>query len=243
VTVTQQPARVLLEWGEVGARAVLAQSETPTVAVVVDVLSFSTAVVAAAERGTAIVPVPSRDPVVGREVADRLGAELAGPRGNGRVSLSPASLLRFEGRMVVLPSPNGATISAGLRDAGATVVAGCVRNASAVASSLAGSPRVLLVPAGERWADGSLRPALEDLLGAGAIAARLRAAGADLSPEATAAAELWDATPDPAAAIHGSTSGRELHERGFGDDVAIAVALDAATVVPRLSGPEPAFRA
>jgi 2-phosphosulfolactate phosphatase len=102
---------------------------------------------------------------------------------------------------------------------------------------------VLLVPAGERWPDRGIRPALEDLLGAGAIASRLRAVGLDLSPEAAAAADLWDATPDPAAAIHASTSGRELHARGFADDVAIAVDADAATAVPRLGGPEPAFRA
>jgi 2-phosphosulfolactate phosphatase len=244
VSVSQAPARVQLEWGAAGALAVLAQGPLPVTAVVVDVLSFSTAVTVAAERGTAVVPVPSRDPAVGRAVAERLGATLAGVRGDGRVSLSPASLVAFDGELLVLPSPNGATISAALREAGAEVVAGSLRNAPAVARHALGQRgRILLVPAGERWPDDSLRPALEDLLGAGAIAAALRDGGADLSPEAAAAADLWTVTPDPADAVRRSTSGRELAERGFADDVDLAVALDATAVVPRLTGPDPAFRA
>ncbi|MGN6326277.1 2-phosphosulfolactate phosphatase [Pseudolysinimonas sp.] len=244
MSVTQAPVRVQLEWGAVGALDVLAQGPLPVTAVVVDVLSFSTAVTVAAERGTAVVPVPSSDPAVGREIAERLGATLAGRRGDGRVSLSPASLLRFDGELLVLPSPNGATISAALRGAGADVVAGSLRHAAAVARHAVARPgRILLVPAGERWPDGSLRPALEDLLGAGAIAAALRSGGAELSPEATAAAGLWTETPDPADAVRRSTSGRELDVRGFAEDVEIAVAIDASTVVPVLTDPEPAFRA
>jgi 2-phosphosulfolactate phosphatase len=244
VSVTQAPARVQLEWGQTGALALLAQGPLPATAVVVDVLSFSTAVTVAAERGTAVVPVTSRDPLTAQATADRLGAALAGLRGDDRVSLSPASMLRFDGSLLVLPSPNGAAISAALHTAGARVTAGGIRNAGAAAEdALAHAGRVLLVPAGERWPDGTLRPAIEDLLGAGAIAARLGPAGAELSPEAAAAAALWEATPDPAAAIRASTSGRELADRGFGPDVDIAVALDAAHVVAVLGGPEPAFRA
>ena len=92
-------------------------------------------------------------------------------------SLSPAALLRapYTPRLV-LPSPNGSTIAAA---ASGLVLAACLRNASAVGRWLAahgyGTPSrpVLVVPAGERWPDGSLRPSLEDGLGAGAVIAAL----------------------------------------------------------------------
>ncbi|GAA3083142.1 hypothetical protein GCM10017562_60920 [Streptomyces roseofulvus] len=111
----------------------------------------------------------------------------------------------------VLPSPNGSTLAAG---AGvATVIA-----------------------AGERWPDGSLRPALEDHLGAGAVLDALRtlAPGLPLTPEATAAATLRAATEDPVAALHGCDAGRELYEYGYPRDVEVAAELDASTTVPAL---------
>jgi 2-phosphosulfolactate phosphatase len=129
------------------------------------------------------------------------------------------------------------------------VIAGCLRNAAAVGRFLRGSPgAVTVIAAGERWPDGSLRPALEDLLGAGAILAALRNLDGSpapdalrgvgpfsLSSEAEAARACFEATADVAAAVHGCASGRELIEGGFGDDVAIAVEIDACQVVPVLA--------
>jgi hypothetical protein len=44
------------------------------------------------------------------------------------------------------------------------------------------------------------------------------------------------ATSDPAAAVTECASGRELAAGGFGDDVAIAVEIDASSTVPVLAG-------
>src|SRR4029077_5665586 len=90
---------------------------------------------------------------------------------------------------------------------------------------------VLVVPAGERWPDGSLRPSLEDGLGAGAVIAALGSVPASLSPEADWLGAAYLGTADVAAAVRESASGRELIQGGFADDVAIAVDLDASTVV------------
>ncbi|WP_307858158.1 2-phosphosulfolactate phosphatase [Cellulomonas fulva] len=248
----QRPARVRLEWGRAGALALLGAHAPGTLVVVVDVLSFSTAVTVACERGVVVHPYPDRDADGAQALATRAGAALASPRRDGRLSLSPASLAGAEPGRLVLPSPNGATITHALAGTGATVVAGCLRNARAVAACVAAhlavdqGHGVVLVPAGERWPDGSLRPGLEDLLGAGAVAARLGAGpGVTLSPEASAAAALWRGTPDPAATVAASTSGRELVEAGWSRDVEIAVQVDATATVPRLldDGLGPAFRA
>ena len=100
---------------------------------------------------------------------------------------------------------------------------------------------VVVVPAGERWPDGSLRPAVEDLWGAGAVIASLvgrlehQAGPLLLSPEATAAMSAWQAVEgDVGAALSMTASGRELVEQGWPDDVAIAAELDSVDGRPVL---------
>ena len=214
------------------------------VAVVVDVLSFTTSVTLAVERGATVLPYRWRDPSA-EEYAAAHDAVLAGGRraalADGAPSLSPASLVGLVGvERLVLPSPNGSTISLGLADSGASVVAACLRNAAAVADWLA--PRagegIAVVAAGERWPDGSLRPAVEDLWGAGAVLAGLAERGvAGFSPEAELAASAYRSVagrlPEllPACA-----SGLELVDGGFAEDVRLAAELDASPVVPVLTG-------
>jgi 2-phosphosulfolactate phosphatase len=78
-----------------------------------------------------------------------------------------------------------------------------------------------------------LRPSVEDLLGAGAILAALDADAP--SPEARSAMAAFEAAlPDLAGFVQDSASGRELSERGFGDDVALAVELDVSRCAPVL---------
>lgn len=234
---TQRSARIRFEQGLIGARSI-AQGDDGLI-VVVDVLSFSTCVSVAADRRISVIPAKRRD---GRaeELAREHDAVLAGPRSGPGVSLSPASIRRAEGvERLVLPSPNGATLTAELIAHG-TVVAGCLRNASAVAAAcrrhLARSERaaVAVVAAGERWSDDSVRPAWEDVWGAGAIVAAI---GQDesTSQEALAAADAFRAAALRGLPIASLTSGVELIEQGFADDVVIAGELDASAAVPVLA--------
>jgi 2-phosphosulfolactate phosphatase len=240
----QDPYGVRCEWGAVGA-AVLSADSTATV--VVDVLSFTTSTSVAVERGIAVFPHAWHDSAA--EYARSVDAEVASGRRlvdpDHPWSLSPAALLRAPHTpRLVLPSPNGSTIAAA---ASGLVVAACLRNASAVARWLSGqgygtpARPVLVVPAGERWPDGSLRPSLEDGLGAGAVIAALASTmdsavlSSALSPEAAFMRAAYLGTPDVAGAVRECASGRELIRSGFADDVAIAVELDASTVVPVLT--------
>lgn len=240
----QRDFDIRFEWGPTGARAVRAD-----VAVIVDVLSFSTSVTIAVGRGMTVFPYPWKDDraadfaaahdavlAVGRLEATKSERPSA-------PSLSPAGLLAGEAvPRLVLPSPNGSTIAASLRGMDSLVVAGCFRNADAVAQWLAdglqGGRSVAVIAAGERWEyDDSLRPALEDQLGAGAILACLRARGyaARMSPESLAAAALLDRLKgNLGAVLHEAVSGRELATKGFASDVAVAAERDVSSVVPIL---------
>ena len=248
----QSGYRVRFEWGPSGAAATAGGA---AYAVVVDVLSFTTAVCVGVERGIAVHPCAWKDERA-REYADRVGATLAigrheARRLGGGLSLSPAHIAASEGvERLVLPSPNGSSIAAALSagDQGPTVVAACLRNRTAVARHLSAEVSVLVrrgvdscaitvVAAGERWPDGSLRPAVEDLWGAGAVLAALVDLGVDgLSPEARVAEAAYRAVePDLATAVTACASGRELVDGGFEEDVAIARELDVTDRVPVLS--------
>ncbi|MFK4045993.1 2-phosphosulfolactate phosphatase [Roseomonas mucosa] len=138
---------------------------------------------------------------------------------------------------MLLPSPNGSRLSvaaAGTRRR-IPVLAGCLRNARAVAAAarrLAGTGAVGVIPAGELWPDGGLRPAIEDLLGAGAIIEHL---GGEASPEAEVARDAWRAAGHRLGRmIRLCTSGQELVSRGYSGDVDLALEEDASATAPVL---------
>lgn len=218
------------------------------VSVVVDVLSFSTSVTIAVGRGMRVFPYrwqasQAESFALENDAALALGRLEAGKIGAPAPSLSPAGLLTCEPLpRLVLPSPNGSSIAFVLQAGGSTIAIGCLRNAQAVAEWLAakvGEGRsAAVIAAGERWShDDSLRPALEDHLGAGAILSSLveMGYGSRMSPEAIVAAELFDAAAhDLDERMRECVGGRELARIGFGDDVVVASALNASTVVPIL---------
>ena len=216
------------EWGLAGLQTLA----RPGVAVaIVDVLSFSTAVDIAVARGATVLPYRWQAEGAAQFAASR-GALLAGRRSHaGAYSLSPASLLAIQpGTALVLPSPNGSTLSL---SAGHGTVAACLRNAGVAAAALRkrGQP-VAAIAAGEQWPDASLRPCLEDLLGAGALLAGLLGR---LSPEAESAVAAFERfrhrLPETLADC---LSGRELIARGFAADVELAAQFASSRTVPVL---------
>jgi 2-phosphosulfolactate phosphatase len=218
---------VHVEWGLEGLRARLDDTD---VFVVVDVLSFSTCVDVALDRGAWIVP--SALGPEAWELARALGAECASSRGTGRYSLSPLSYADVPaGTTVVLPSPNGASLCLATGDI--PTLTSCLRNAAAVAgAAFQMGRRITVVAAGERWPNGALRPALEDWLGAGAVVARL---ASTRSPEAAAAEAAFGAARSRlVATLVACQSGRELVERGYEADVRCATDLDATRRAPIL---------
>jgi len=229
MTCDQSGFDVRCEWGVRGMRALAAQCD---VAIVVDVLSFTTCVDIAIARGAEVYPYRWRD-YSARQWAESINAHLALPRDTGAFSLSPASLEALEeGASLVLPSPNGATVALAAGEE-TPLFAGCLRNAAAVArAAQARGMRVAVIPAGERWADGTLRPCLEDWLGAGAIIAELKG---KRSPEARCAADAFAAIDgDLFDRIAESGSGRELIERGYERDVELASELRVSDTTPWL---------
>jgi len=217
----QTPWELRCEWGAEGVRHLARLSDAM---VIVDVLTFSTCVSIATGRGARVHPFPHDDDAR-FAFAGSLQAELAGPRGESRYSLSPGTLRQIPaGTRLVLPSPNGSTLTLAI---GATpTFAGCLRNCRAVArAARACGLTVAVIPAGERWpGDDSLRPALEDLVGAGAVLSHLEGRP---SPEAEIAMAAYRSVAGRLQdVLRECSSGRELRERGFEDDVVLAAELD-----------------
>ena len=225
----QQEFDIRFEWGHRGLEELLPVSD---VFIIVDVLSFSTCVEVATRRGAMVYPYRWKDGTA-KGYAEELGASLADTRdraGSG-FSLSPASFMHgVLPDKIVLPSPNGSTLS--LATGHKTTLCGCLRNAEAVANlAMQKGQQIAVIAAGEQWPDGSLRPAFEDLAGAGAILSFLQG---NFSPEASSALAVFRAINDMQGQIMRCSSGKELLARSFEEDVKIASAFNVSGNVPVL---------
>jgi 2-phosphosulfolactate phosphatase len=239
----RQPGyRIRFDWGLRGAEGIALDAD---IAVVIDVLSFTTTLSVALDAGMTVFPYngPYEAATAYADSHDAVLAVKRLDRSAGEISLSPGSVREASGvSRLVLPSPNGSTVSFELQHRVPTVLAASLRNAAAVTDWIrrehdSPSTVIAVIAAGERWADGSLRPAIEDLWGAGAVIAPLRAAGwDDCSPEAHVAADAFEQVaailPERLVAC---ASGRELIDRGFGEDVTIAAEIGQSVAVPRLA--------
>jgi 2-phosphosulfolactate phosphatase len=219
---------IKLEWGLKGIETLGPVSD---VIIVVDILSFSTCVDIAIGRGAVVFPYQWRDNTA-IDYAHKLGAVLADHKRKfaDGYSLSPTSLLFIpRDTKLVLPSPNGSALT--LATGAIPTLCGSLRNAKSVANyaSSLGS-RISIIAAGERWPDGSLRPSLEDLIGAGAIISFL---SGSLSPESHAALAIYQSRQaNLLDTVRSCSSGKELVERGFSKDIDLACDFNISDRVP-----------
>jgi 2-phosphosulfolactate phosphatase len=120
---------------------------------------------------------------------------------------------------------------------------GALVNASAVAAAVetvvSGSEQgVTVLACGEQQStsagDATLRFALEDYLGAGAI---LSSVALDKSPEAQVCEAAFLGSRDQLQELlWNCVSGWELREKGLADDVTLAASLDRYDTVPAIAG-------
>jgi 2-phosphosulfolactate phosphatase len=228
MTFAQAEFQIRCEWGEQGIRQLAPISEA---VVIVDVLSFSTCVDIATSQGATVFPYRWKDESA-LDYARSVQAELASlERRTDCPSLAPSSLLTLlpQSRLV-LASPNGASLS--LLTGNTITITGCLRNCEAVARFLRTYKTIAVIPAGERWPDQSLRPAIEDWIGAGAILSYLQG---QLSPEAEAAIAAFENYQRSSRRLHQCSSGKELIAKGFAADVELAAQLNVSDGVPLLT--------
>lgn len=217
------------EWGRHGLEKCSATSDA---VIIIDVLSFSTCVDIVTEKGGCIFPYRYKDDT-SVEYAKSVNAHLTSfKRSSELPSLSPVSLKNIPpGSRIVLPSPNGSELT--LLSGSKLTICACLRNFTAVAgyvNTLDGN--ITVIAAGEKWPDGSIRFAIEDFLGAGAVLSLLQA---ELSIEAQACRSFFTANQqNTESIIYGCISGRELAERGFKCDVDAALELNISGSIPVL---------
>ena len=224
----QNDYHIRFEWGLSGVEALTGESD---VIIIVDVLSFTTCVDIVVGNDGVVLPYNGKGEDLATFAKER-EALYANParRHETGFSLAPSSLMTIPaGTRLVLPSPNGSTLS--LSTGETQTMAGCLRNAKAVAEKASQlGQRISVIAAGERWKGGLLRPAIEDLIGAGAIITYL---DHHRSPEAEiAVASFQRVQTNLLKTLKRCGSGKELIGRGFAEDVNLAGQLNVSQATP-----------
>ncbi|HEY3064492.1 MAG TPA: 2-phosphosulfolactate phosphatase [Methylomirabilota bacterium] len=219
------------------AEAVDPDSLVAATVLIVDVLRASTTMTAALAGGAAaIVPVPDAEEARRRRAAagdvllagERRGNTIDGfDLGNSPVEFAAAPV---RGKTVIFTTSNGTRALLAARGAAAVGVAALVNLTAASAWALAPARDVSVICAGERGA-----PSLEDLVCAGLLVERMKAAepGAQLSSSAVEAARAARPYAKHVARLRMASSwARHLVRSGRGGDVDACLALDTTTIVP-----------
>jgi 2-phosphosulfolactate phosphatase len=240
----QSPYEVKLDWGIRGAREATKRKE---IMIIVDVLSFSSTVIAAMENQAVIYPFAPPINEEARNYANQIRAELVVGRAEaiktGKRSLSPISFTVDDyGKSYVLCSLNGAACVEAAKRVPSLLI-GSLRNARAVAEAAIELKKmtgkaITIIACGERWENAAsdeneLRPGIEDYLGAGAIISYINGSQ---SPEAFVCKQAFKASQQQLTELISKCgSGRELAERGFKEDVGFCMQLNQSSIVPILS--------
>jgi 2-phosphosulfolactate phosphatase len=238
----QSPYKCRVEWGRRGAREA---AERGDIIIIVDVLSFSSTVITALSNGAIIYPYPRT--LDGKKFAEKIGGEFILGRAEaaqiGAPTLSPVSFGQdHTNKKYVLTSLNGAYCTWIASQVPALLI-GSLLNAEsvAVAANLLQKQtkaNITVIPCGEQWEgsreyEDTLRPAIEDYLGAGAILSHLEG---KKSPEAEFCMTSFLHSKDKLNNfIWDCGSGRELRGRGYEADVKHCSRLNIYTTVPLLN--------
>jgi 2-phosphosulfolactate phosphatase len=239
---SQSPYSCRVEWGKRGAREA---AERGDIIIIVDVLSFSSTVISALRYGAILYPCPPH--LDGKEYAEKMDAEYILGRAEaakiGKPTLSPVSFQpEHANRKYVLSSLNGAFCTWMASNVPALLIGSLLNATSAAAAAnelrVQTKANITVIPCGEQWSDvkeyeDTLRPSIEDYLGAGAILSNLKG---EKSPEAEVCMGAFqNAKQKIKELIWDSGSGRELRARGFVEDVIHCSRLDAYQTVPILN--------
>jgi len=241
----QAPFQCRMDWGE---RGVIEASNRGDIIIVVDVLSFSSAITNAVHQGAIVYPFPKTGDIqeFGKLVNAKVCLGRIESQEAGVPSLSAPSFNKsHKGEKFVLSSRNGATcVMASKKDS--NILIGCLLNVSSVASvankiQKEKNLNITVVACGERWNSingevRELRPCVEDYLGAGAI---LKLLEGTKSPEARVCICAFEnSRQNLAGLITDSSSGRELAAKGFLGDVTFSLQNDLFKEIPILTKDE-----